>query len=375
MSERPDICLVYQPGSSSALGCYIHDWYTEHQYRVHPVNCRAAFWPRAWPALVSFHPHRETWYRRRWEVGMFSPSAWDRHTRLNGKLLDKVRRPGSKILQVSKEYFPHPNYRDIEYYVFINYNARLSRCDGFTPWRPKPSEEEAFIEREDLLFRHAAHVFTAGEFLRQNLIQEAGVRPDRVTTVGNGVNPRYLQQPPPPFADGFTYRLLFVGWDFGLKGGRDLLQAFPMIRAQYPQVELHIVGPDEAQKAAQGALADTPGVRWFFREKVQVAHYRSADLFVLPSLRDSYGFVFLEAMSQGLPCVGADINGMPEIIEHGRSGYVVPRHNPEALAGTICAYYADPANKRRLAEAAYRRLCERFTWDIVLNKVNAIMRA
>lgn len=373
MTSKADIRLLYQPTSSSFLGGFIAEWYAANSFSITHIDCRASVWSRAWPAIKAFHPDRNTWYRRRWEAGVFSPSAWDRNTRVNGRLLDRLGKSNSKILQISKEYFPHPRYRDMEYYVFINYNARLSMRDGFTPWRPKPDEEAAFIEKEDLLFRHATHVFTAGEYLRRNLIDEAGVSPTRVTTVANGVNPYYLRHPPPAFSGEFTNKLLFVGWDFGLKGGRDILLALPHIRAQFPRVELVVIGPDEAQKIKLGALVDTPGVRWMGSQKVKIEDYRSADLFVLPSLRDSYGFVFLEAMSQGLPCIGADINGMPEMIDHGHTGYIVPRNSPAHIADAVCRYYADSSNKQRMAELSYKRVLEKFTWDVVLSKVNRIM--
>ena len=264
----------------------------------------------------------------------------------------------------------------MEYYVFINYCARLSRSDGYTPWRPAREEEDEFIAKEDLLYRHAAHVFTCGEYLKKSLVEESGARADRVTAVGNGVNPYYLQRPPPPFGDRFANRLLFVGWDFGLKGGADLLAAMPAIRDRYPHVELWVVGPDEAQRERQGELARAPGIRWIGPEPSRdrlIEHFRQADLFVMPSLRDSYGFVFLEAMSQGLPCLGADMNGMPEIIADGETGYVVPRQSPERIAEAVCRYYSDSGNKRRMAAATYGRLRERFTWDAVMAKVNAIM--
>ena len=349
------------------------DWYETNGNRVHRIDCRASLAARAWPALLAFHPNRDTWYRRRWEIGLFSPSAWDRHTRVNGRQLDKVLKSGSKILQMAKEYFPHPFYQEMEYYLFVNYNARLSRDDGFTPWRPSRKNEQAFIEREDLLFRNATHVFTAGEYLRRNLIEASGVLPSRVTTVGNGVNPFYLANTPSSFPEEFMYRLLFVGWDFGLKGGRDVLEALPQIRAKYPRVELMVIGPDEEQKTKMGHLATASGVRWLGAESVKIEHFRSADLMVLPSLRDSYGFVFLEAMSQGVPCVGADINGMPEMIIQNETGYIVPRQSPEKIAEAICQYYGDSSNKHRMAKKACQRVHEVFTWDVIMSKVNAIM--
>jgi len=351
----------------------VGDWYGEHGYPLIKIDCRKYLWARIWPALLAFHPHRDTWHRRRWEMGLYSPEAWHRHTRLNGKLLDRLLPPGGKILQMSKEYFPHPDYRNREYYLFINYNARLARDDGFTPWRPSRENEPRFIELQDELFRSATHVFTAGEYLRQNIIETSGVLPGRISSVGNGVSPYYLANMPADVPSQFTHRLLFVGWDFGLKGGRDVLEAMPAIRARHPQVELLIVGPDEAQQRQQGALGEQPGVRWLGNVKVTLEHYRSSDLFVLPSLRDSYGFVFLEAMSQGLPCLGADINGMPEMIEDGVTGYIVPRQSPDALAAAVERFYADPANKPRMAEAALRRVRERFTWDIVMGRINHVM--
>ncbi len=377
MNAKPQVCVVSQPKSTSNLGGYITDWCRGRGYPVAAVNCRTAFWPRAWPALLAFHPNRDRWFRRRWEIGFYSPAAWDRHTRYNGRILDRVIKPGAKILQVAKEYYPHPRYQEMEYCVFINYNARLSMTDGFTPWRPAPAREAEFIAREERLYRHAAHVFTCGEYLKRSLVEEYGARPERVTAVGNGVNPFYLQNPPPPFADRFSGKLLFVGWDFNLKGGPDVLAAFPLVKAKHPDLELVIVGPDEAQRAAQGAKGAAPGIQWIGPERDRqklLAHYRQADLFVMPSLRDSYGFVFLEAMSQGLPCIGADLNGMPEIIADGKTGYIVPARSPERLAEAICRYYAEPGHKRRMAEQTHARLLDHFTWDVVMSKVCAVMQ-
>lgn len=372
MSGKASIRLIYQPNASSFLGGYIHQWYVAQGHPVATVDCRASRWARLWPALLAFHPHRDTWHRRRWEAGLYSPSAWRRNTRANGRILDRLGVRGGKILQIAKEYFPHPDYRSIEYYVFINYNTRLACRDGFTPWRPRDADVAEYVALEDELFRCASHVFTAGEFLRQSLIDESGVAPDRVTTVRNGVNPRYLANPPPAIPNAFSNRLLFVGWDFGLKGGRDLLAAWPAIRAARSGVELHIVGPDAAQRDAMGAAGRQPGLIWESRP-VTFEDYRRADLFVLPSLRDSYGFVFLEAMSQGLPCLGADINGMPEMIVHGESGYIVPRQSPDRIAEAVMAYYADESHRARMGAAALNRIRAHFTWDVVLGKVNAVM--
>jgi glycosyltransferase involved in cell wall biosynthesis len=78
-------------------------------------------------------------------------------------------------------------------------------------------------------------------------------------------------------------------------------------------------------------------------------------------------------MSQALPCLGADINGMPEIIEAGKTGYIVPRQSPDAIAEAVRSYYADESNRYRMGAAALERVREHFTWDVVMRRVNSIM--
>jgi len=73
--------------------------------------------------------------------------------------------------------------------------------------------------------------------------------------------------------------------------------------------------------------------------------YRKASIFVLPTLREPFGLAFLEAMSFGLPCIGTDIEAIPEIIDNEKDGFIVPKFNANKLAGKIIgasAAYAEP---------------------------------
>ena len=93
---------------------------------------------------------------------------------------------------------------------------------------------------------------------------------------------------------------------------------------------------------------------------------RAADLFVLPCRvaadgdRDALPTVLLEAMAAGLPCVSTPINGVPEIIEHGRTGVLVPENDPRALAAAIRSLLEDPVRRRQMGVAARIRAEERF---------------
>jgi len=64
--------------------------------------------------------------------------------------------------------------------------------------------------------------------------------------------------------------------------------------------------------------------RTSFRQRQLLGLYRRRDNFVIPSLPDHFGIVFLEAMNQSLPCIGADLNAMLEMIQYGKNNYIMP---------------------------------------------------
>jgi glycosyltransferase involved in cell wall biosynthesis len=142
------------------------------------------------------------------------------------------------------------------------------------------------------------------------------------------------------------------------------------VRAASPDAQLVIVGPRELPQPPP------PGVILYGRidrstpegQQAYTDIYRRATAFVLPSLYEPFGIVFLEAMAFGLPCVAADRCAMPEIVDDGTTGRVVDPTDPDALAGALLEL-TDPAVAHRMGEAARRRMEERFTWDAVAGRM------
>ncbi len=79
---------------------------------------------------------------------------------------------------------------------------------------------------------------------------------------------------------------------------------------------------------------------------------RAFDLFVLPSRQEGLGSALIEAMACGLPVVGTDAGGIPELIENGRNGFVVPREDPAALAEAILRLAGDDPLRNRMGSAS-----------------------
>jgi glycosyltransferase involved in cell wall biosynthesis len=106
-------------------------------------------------------------------------------------------------------------------------------------------------------------------------------------------------------------------------------------------------------------------------------HLRHAQVFVLATRiaadgdRDGLPNVLMEAQSQRLACVASDIAGVPELIEHGVTGLLVPPEDPAALAGALETLIRDPERRRALAEAGLDRLRNNFAMDTWIDRLAA----
>jgi glycosyltransferase involved in cell wall biosynthesis len=151
--------------------------------------------------------------------------------------------------------------------------------------------------------------------------------------------------------------VLFVGRVTFDKGLADLLYAAKFLVERGQSFVVHIVGtgPDRARLehlAAQLGIDDRIRFSGFVPQGEQLWRiYESADLFVLPSHSEALGLVLLEAMSRGLPIVATKVGGIPDLIEHGVNGFLVPLHAPKQLAGAIEQLLRDSDLRSRMSAA------------------------
>lgn len=103
-----------------------------------------------------------------------------------------------------------------------------------------------------------------------------------------------------------------------------------------------------------------------------MARLASADVFVQPSLAESIPNATKEAHYFGIPSVGSDVGGIPEIIEHGKTGLLVPPGDAAALASAANSLLDDPAAARRMAAEAKRRVVARFSPDALAPEYDAL---
>ena len=180
----------------------------------------------------------------------------------------------------------------------------------------------------------------------------------------------------PATQDG-TGPVLFVGRLVERKGVAHLIEAVARLGPAAPRLE--IVG-DGPERPGLATLAERLGVasRVVFQGKISPeelqASYARAAVCVLPSVLDArgdtegLGVVLLEAMNHGTPVIASRIGGIPDIVEDGVSGLLVPAGDADALAAAVRRLRDDPALARRLGEGGRRRLREQFNWPAIVRR-------
>jgi len=147
-----------------------------------------------------------------------------------------------------------------------------------------------------------------------------------------------------------------------------LLAAFALIAAEHPRAVL-LLGGDGPLRDELTAQARRLGVaeRVVFAGRVDAADkarfYRALDLFAFPSLMEGFGLAVVDALAVGVPAIVSDRGSLPEVVDDGRTGRVVPLDDPQPLADALAQLLADDKLRRRLGDAARRDAAKRFTWE------------
>lgn len=205
--------------------------------------------------------------------------------------------------------------------------------------------------------------------------------PDKVALVYHGLN--FARFPPPKEGPRATVNdgrdpanpvvILSVGRAVAKKGYEGLLDALARLPADLQWRFVHIGGGalrDDLRRRAE-TLGLAERIDWLGPQPQEevLARYRTADLFVLASRvaddgdRDGLPNVLMEAQSQALPCIATNVAAIPELIEDGATGLLVPPDDAAALAAALGRLIDDPAERARLGAAGARRVRSDFPLD------------
>lgn len=236
---------------------------------------------------------------------------------------------------------------------------------------------------ERLLARHmvatrSALVVAVSQESAQRIMHEDGFEPSRVRVVHNGVS----ETGP---GDGTKIRRTFdiaddepviicVSRLRSAKAVHVLVEAAALLRPRFPRAQILIAGDGEERERLTALVAehDLRGVR-LLGERADIPDLlAAADLAVLPSDYEGMPLAVLEYMFAGLPTVATRVGGIPELIEHGVNGLLVPPRDPESLAKAMASLLADPVCAREMGAAARARAEREFSLDRSVEEVQVI---
>lgn len=144
--------------------------------------------------------------------------------------------------------------------------------------------------------------------------------------------------------------------DDSQKGQHDLIRAARILSAREPGWRFVLVGGGRDESALKQAAVGCSAIQ-FVGHVDNVGDYLAAfDLFAFPSVHEGLGSTLLDAMQAGLPIVASAVDGIPELIEDGMNGLLVPPRNPDALAGRLSELRADPRLAVSLGENGRARV-------------------
>ena len=224
---------------------------------------------------------------------------------------------------------------------------------------------------------------------RDDVIDQAGVRPETIHHVVNGMDLARLEgvadgpdlRPelgltPDDLVCGMVARVR--GTKIDKKGHRYLIEAIPPVLERVPNAKFVVAGADDAaaaflqQMAAERGAGDPLRVLSYRTDVLDVM--RTFDVAVLPSLFEGLPRTLMEAMALGKPAVGTSVDGIAELVVHDECGLLVPPRDADALAGALIRVLGDTDLRRRMGAAAAQRIATEFDGRVMADRTLAIYR-
>lgn len=363
-------------------------WSLRHPYdggRTHPIHDRITATPRYLPEYLRNEPMRvlRSWWRVRKLPGYATARRiWLRDLGRD-RTPNRIRRWGQALVLAAEL----PQDVGMLYAHFLHTPCSVTRYAALMRGLPFGFAAHAkdiwtipdWEKREKIADASFGVTCTgSGAEHLQSLDTEGGT----VSLVYHGLDLTRFPEPPERAPQTDTMNILSVGRLVAKKGYDDLLQALPNLQGDWRFI--HIGGGElsSALKARAETLGLSDRIEWRGKQDqtTVIEAMRSSDLFVLPSKiaddgdRDGLPNVLMEAASQKLPILSTQVSAIPEFIDNGVHGTLVPPGDPAALADALAKLLDAPEDRAKMAEAAHARLTTEFGMDAGIDILDMLLK-
>ncbi|MCZ7589610.1 MAG: glycosyltransferase family 4 protein [Gaiella sp.] len=279
------------------------------------------------------------------------------------RILRRARRERPAILHT---HLVHADFHGLPAGRLARVPVLVSTKHGFNPFRERRAFAAADRGVAALADVHVA--ISAG--LARYLAEREGFDPASFEVVHYGI-----EAGPEPAPLSGEPRLAIVGRLIPIKGHDVLLRSLAAARDAVPGLTLEVAGdgPLEGELRATAArLGLEDAVSFLGRVAPAAPVFERANVVVVPSFGEGFGMVALEAMERGRPVVASTVGGLPEIVDDGRTGILVPPGDADALAAALVDLVRDPARAAAMGAAGRARALGEFAQERCTDRIEAL---
>ncbi len=233
---------------------------------------------------------------------------------------------------------------------------------GVDVWRPLPRWARRSIQDAD-------RVISISHFTAQKGLACNALPPDRLRILHNCLDPVFTPPPVPPHKDGRLSLLTVsrISQSEHYKGHEYVLHALPSLLSAFPHLIYDVVGDGQGRPLLERLAAELgviSAVRFhgLVSEERLREFYTQASVFIMPSAREGFGFVFLEAMAYGLPVIAGNQDATTEVVADGETGLLVNPTSVEQITQAATRLLGDAGLRQRMGRAGVQRVSEHFSY-------------
>ena len=213
-------------------------------------------------------------------------------------------------------------------------------------------------------------VIAVSEAVRRGLI-ESGIPADKIEVIHTGIEiPEHVSRVSKDHGSA-NFVIGHMGAFTKEKGQDVAVAAAALVRQSLPHAKFILAGEGPLLSEIRRSAPENVSFPGFLPDRS--AFFASLDLFIMPSRSEAWGLAALDAMAHGVPVIASDVGGLPEIVEPGRGGWLVPADDPTALARAITAAASDPDRLRTQRQQARER-ARLFSVDGMVEPTEAFYR-
>lgn len=244
---------------------------------------------------------------------------------------------------------------------------------GIEVWRPPTRAERRALQKADA-------VIAISEYTRSEILKRTSLPPEKIKLIAPSLDPYWTagSQPSAAAVPPVMLTVTRMAKDEDYKGVDSVIRSLPAVVNEIGAVDYRIVGRgDDAPRLK--ALAEELGVSKYVTFAGELSNdalreqYRNCSLFVMPSEKEGFGIVFLEAMAYGKAVIGGAHGGTPSVVQDGETGLLVERFDIGGIADAIVKLLKDEGLRTRLGRSGHERLLSVFTFPRFEADIGALL--